>query len=224
MVKRIAYTIAELVVVISIVAFLGVISIYSYSKITERGEVLTIKTAYDMVKKGLKDVVENPTYYADGSDLSDTGEVTYVDDETASGTSKFRKLLLYEMSVSLGDSVSCLIYTGDGAHQTTQNCYMSENGIVFGIPDTDFSNLNMVSHVSNANQSTYKSLYITVYPHYNKIHQRKGDYLLEEAMILGVNPDGGLEIIDTDCDKKDSNGSFVNAGNMYCRASSYLTE
>ena len=162
----------------------------------------------------LEKTMTDPIYYSVNSDLSDTSLVT-LDDKSFAGENKFREIIMHEMGISTVGYVPCEILQGNNVVKSN-NCFVQDNGVVWGIPNTDFKSINL-RKTQNAQGTVSDYLPITIYSNSEKIY-REGGYFESESIILGVRKDGAITPITTvDCNQK-------NAQELYqCNSAEFFT-
>jgi len=204
-----AFTMAELLISLGIIALLSLIALYGLSKATPRVDKLKFKTANLSFKNAIDSMLNNSTYYSEEDGFTDISDVKlddmYAEDSVEyNGIMKFRNLLLHELGVSmLNTSFDCKILTTSTHPQTSHLCYRADNGVIWGIPDTDFKKTGVVK-ITNKNGFTSKYTPVTVYV--SSDYYKTDDDFKQYAIIYGVRRDGDITLIHTikDCDNKDN--------------------
>ena len=107
---------------------------------------------------------------------------------------KFKEGFKYTAN-AVKDGIVCDIYP----ENTSNDCFMTDDGVVYGIPDTDFDKENMET-IFDEDNDTIRVLPVTMYVDYDgsKKNPKK------DAIIIGVQYDGNLRFIRNRSCKKDS--------------------
>ena len=196
-----AFTLAELMMVIAVSATIGIITIGTYTGVEKYLNKVKLNNTTLEFKNGINSVITNPNYYTDDGDLANTKEVKVENAYDGSerihkGRNKFRSLLLYELKVLESSQIPCYIMS-DNKNVSYGNCYKGQNNVIWGIPDTDFTEVG-ITFSSDASGSVYKYVPITVYPPSAK-YATLSDFN-KYAVIFGVRRDGDITIINNiDC-------------------------
>ena len=213
--KQTAFTLAEILVVLGIIAVVTVLGTIVIAKSSPEVYKLRTKQSYLLLKRALGAVVTNPLYYTPEGNLADLSAST-TDDETYVGTTKFRELMLKEMEIDDSSRVDCEILTSSGP-EVVRTCYQTENSVIFGIPNTDFINENLIRH-RNVQGSVANYLPITIYPNSSIVLNQKSGYLEKGAIFIGVRADGAVSIVNSiDCEEGN------NKDTIQCRAADYIS-
>ena len=178
---------------------------------------MKFKTAYITVEKAVEAMLEDETLYPGDEELADLSEVKDEFNNTYKDDSKFREIFKVKANAvrevteskttsnSSKSKLTCEICTGSNSSETSQSCFRTTGGIVFGIPDTDFN-----EHTIDPHTDAYKYVPITVYTKYSNTATLKDD-----AFIVGVSYNGKIRLLTTViCNK--------NSKEMQCQAEKYL--
>ena len=196
-----AYTLAEVLLTMTIWATISVLLMCVYKGSSNYIEKMKVQNVTLEFKRALNSVVTNSSYYPGSDDLGNLKEVKIenIDDadyKIYKDEYKFRGLLLRELDVKELGPFDCHMMVGD-KNISLSSCYKGDNGVVWGIPDTDFDKINMVS-VQNATGSVYKYLPVTIYPDIKNIS--KIEDFDRYANVYGIRRDGDVTIINNiDC-------------------------
>ena len=196
-----AFTLVELLLSLAIGGVMCITLLCVYNGASNYIEKIKLQNVIQEFKTGLNSVIKNPTYYANDSDLANLEEVKIenaVDGSYKSykATTKFRGVLLRELNVREYDPISCYIMMED-KHYSLDNCYKGDNNVVWGVPETDFVEKNVV-FAQNASGSVYKYVPVTIYPDLK--HLTEIADLDRYALVYGVRRDGDITVIATvDC-------------------------
>ena len=196
-----AYTFAEVMISLSIWAAISVLTVNVLKGTTEYVEKVRYKNVTLEFKNGLNRVMTNPYYYPGDSDLANIKEVKIENDADATYKSyknktKFRGLLLKELDIREQNPILCYMMTKDKT-TSLDNCYRGANNVIWGIPDTDFDNTNIVN-AQTASGSVYKYVPVTIYP--DSKHYSSSLDFDKYAIVYGVRRDGDITMINNvDC-------------------------
>ena len=200
-----AYTLAETMLTMLIWAFVAVLTLSVFKGAGEYIEKIKLKNVTLEFKHALDAVVTNPYYYPLDSDLANLDEISEENALDATnvaykGKNKFRSLLLKELNVSNVGLTSCYIMIKD-KKVSLENCYKGTNNVLWGIPDTDFDETNIVL-AKNPSGSVFKYVPVTIYPDV-KNYSSIADFNAY-AIVYGVRRDGDVTIINNvDCTKNE---------------------
>jgi len=208
-----AHTIAEVIIVFALIAFIGTISISVMSHHTESDNKIRIKTSYMEITQILDNILDNPRYYSSASDFTDTSSVKlFGGEEFNGGDTKFREIIMYEMGQKVNNYISCEAMNTDGNISLVKQCFQSDNETIWHIPRSDF-NIDTYRY----NGANYVP--IVFYPDPKPILRNDSNYFNREAVILGVARDGSIALIKTvDCKNKS------NKEHMQCLAETYISD
>lgn len=202
-----AFTLAETVMVITVLGFLFGITVLNISKITPDNDKAKFKKAYANIESAVSRLINDKALYPNSDGFLNTSPVILqVTGETIGfngSSSKFREAMQYQLNV-VKNKINCEMYSG--TFSSTQ-CFMNEDGVVYGIPDTDFSTTGVIDHADLG-----KVVPIVLYTNWREGETRKVD---NDAFIVGVRYDGNIRILYTVNCKK-------NPDNMQCRSAEYL--
>jgi len=212
-IQKKAFSAAELIIGIVILAFVSTTLLRVLNVNHEHVQKIKFQNALTSFKMALEYVLINPLYYSSSADLSDVSLIN-IDDETFGGDTKFRELVLKELGIDFRGRFECEILEGDNVG-VSGNCYKQDNGTIWGIPNTDFSTLNL-KQAQNSLGSVSNYLPVTIYVDPEVI--QKTDYFEQNAILLGVRSDGVLTVLNTiDCDKEENQAA------LQCHTKDYLT-
>lgn len=214
-----AVILVEQLLVFIMLGVLSTLVVFGFRNITTKtGDYLKLKNGYMSLKQNVNNITSNSAYYSAKGDLSDLSEASIgydtleadagLSSEVMSGESKFRQILMMEMGLMKLDTdmYNCKVKQGetvilvkDSSELSSSVCYVSDNGVVFGIPNTDFKKSNLAL-VKNAKGERTRYLPITMYPDVKKLD--KSDAYEKYSFIVGLRADGAITVInDVDCEK-----------------------
>ncbi len=117
------------------------------------------------------------------------------------GSAKFRNAFYENLVTPRTDF--CPVHNGNGI-QTDLKCYFAADGLVWGVPYTDFQETGIV-YVTKRGVSNIAYVPITVYPVYNhkKANENASEYFYNNAMVYGLRKDGDLIFLDQLIEKEE---------------------
>lgn len=217
--KIMAFTLAEIVLTLGIVSILiGLMS----SKVMRQSpdiEKTKVKKAYIVVERTINSLINNEVLYPNADMLMRdlTPVITSVGDRFGNsdddGVTKFRDGFKYYLDI-LEEDISCTTQLGN-----SDNCFRTADGIVFGIPDTDFVEDGVSNFTDDTNRAAANNLArtyvpVTVYPKWEK--NGENDFR-NDTMVIGVRFDGQIRILNND-----RNCPADNNKRLACRLESIL--
>lgn len=212
--KNNAFTLAESLLAL---VLLGTLITLTTSKFLRQAPDINktrFKKAYVVTEQTIQKLVRNEVLYPDSSMFRNTEPVTTtVGDQfgVSNRNAKFRDAFKYYLSI-IRENIQCDVYKNENSN----NCFMSNDGIVYGIPDTDFSNVGIVDVNSTVvgptginREITESYVPITVYTSWKNKRNVSTD-----AFVIGVRYDGRIKILNnTGCARPDD---------LRCKAEEYL--
>lgn len=214
------FTLVEALIAMAIIAFVSLLSVHMFMRVSPRVDKLKFKNANLSLKHAISNVLSNPSYYSEESALTDLDDVTFEDMHSEGGiryggVEKFRHILLRELGVRIaGNNIPCYMPVNSAEPKLTQLCYKSDNGAIWGIPDTDFINVGVVKQM-NSTGAISKFVPVTIY--FNNFTETvQGFY--NYAVVIGVRADGSTSLLDSvvDCKNKlNKNYAQCNVEDMF---------
>lgn len=210
--KNNAFTLAEILLTLVILGLLIVLTSSRLLRQTPDINKTRFKKAYVVTEQIVQKLVRNEVLYPGSKILKNTepvittaGDQFGVSDEKA----KFREAFKYYLSI-VKDNIQCDVYQNGSSNE----CFMSNDGVVYGIPDTDFEDIGVVKFTlssdgaaGNVIQEAYVP--VTVYTSW----KTKKD-ISTDAFVIGVRYDGKIKILNNEgCASKDD---------LRCKAEAYL--
>ena len=201
-----AFTLAEIVMAISIVGFLFGITVMNISKITPDNDKAKFKKAYANIEGAVARLINNEAIYPNDEGFRNTEPIIFEGTGETIGFdgphSKFREGIQYELNV-IKAKLNCKLYKGTSS---STKCFLNEDGVVYGIPDTDFDGLGTVS-----NNDLGRVTPIVIYTSW-----KEGQNVDDHAFIIGVSYNGSIRILNSgvNCEKKPES--------LQCRAKEYI--
>ncbi len=219
--KKNAFTLAEILITLVILGTLITLTSSRLLRQTPDIDKTRFKKAYAVTEQTVQKLVNNDVLYPGYKILKNTEPViTTAGDQfgTQDENAKFREAFKYYLSI-VKDNLECDIYQNGHSNK----CFMTNDGVVYGIADTDFENIGVVefnlpsSTVSGAStgalpvQSNIKEAYtpITVYTSW----QKQKD-ISKDAFVIGVRYDGKIKIM--------NNENCASPKDLRCKAEEYL--
>jgi len=195
--RNLAYTLAEIMLSLVII---GVLIGFTVSKVLKQSpdiDKTRVKKAYLTIEKTITSMLDNEVLYPDEYMLKNLESVTTtVGDQfgTKNRQTKFRDAFMYYQNI-VEEDISCEVYTSNTVSQKVNNCFKSSDGIVYGIPNTNFENVGVVSYKgTRVGAREHKYVPITVYPNFESKNNLEND-----TMRVGVRFDGKIQILNTEC-------------------------
>ena len=191
--KSQAITLAEVLIVLVLIGTLMVMTLSNGKKALPNIDKTRCKKAYNTIEKVLSNMLNDDNLYPQENGFADTRAVTTQFGEVFGGTdvnTKFRDAFKYEVN-AVKDNIPCKIY--NGSTLTEADCFKTEDGTVFGIPDTDFY---------KTGTKTLSGKYytpITVYSNFEKNSDAQSG-----AFFIGVRYNGETKLMTTvsSCNKE----------------------
>ncbi len=197
--KKNAYTLAEIMLSLVVI---GVLIGFTTSKVLKQSpdiEKTRVKKAYLTIEKTITAMLDNAVLYPDDFMLKNLEAVTTsVGDQfgTNDKLTKFRDAFMYYQNV-VEEDITCSVFTGNAVVQEVSNCFKTSDGIVYGVVDTNFENVGVVSYTgTRVGAREHKYAPITAYPNFESKKNAQTD-----AMVIGVRFDGKIQILNTQCNE-----------------------
>lgn len=191
------FSLAEVLMVLFIVGFIYLITALGFSGIFADTKTGKFKKAYTSIENTIGYLINNENLYNSGKGFMDANPIKLESGETLgiSETSKFRDSFRYYVG-AIKDNLDCELYNG----KSETGCFQSDDGIVWGIPDTNFKDINTIE-VNDYDNTKIKAVPITVYLEFKQVSTLKND-----AFVAAVTYDGRIKILDNfsniDCEKE----------------------
>ena len=187
--KSYAFTLMELLITLSVIGVLIAITITGTKYLTPDVDKARFKKAYTTVEKTVTKLINDDDVYPDdmgfmnlSSVITDLNESFGLED----GRTKFRDAFKY-LQNTIKDDLDCpMLSVGMG------KCFMTDDGVVWGIPDTDFNSKGVVQ----VDGITYAP--ITIYTNWEKLTKSGGvstSKMDDNAFFIGVKYDGNIRIL-----------------------------
>lgn len=211
--KKIGHTAVETLVAISLIAFIGTISIMLFTQNFNSDTKIRIKNCYLEITQVVDKILNNPRYYSSTADFTDTSEVDLFGGQSFSkGVQKFKQIVAYEMGQELGGKIKCEALSFDGSKGVKNDCFQGDNGAIWYIAESDFN-------VKTYRYNNTNYVPITFYPNPRAVNANDINYFDEEAVIIGVARDGSIGLIQTVNCKTKKYKDY-----MQCKAESLIAE
>lgn len=184
--KNKGFTLSEVVIALGIMATIIALSITVRNTFIGSTN-LSIKKASMVLNEVIQNLLNDANYYAQDSSFVDLKEVRLADNTPVRGEIKFKEL--FKSMIKLhgaftGDRVLlCPILVSEYDVEDESVCYMTEDGIVWGIPNTDFRENNVVKILSRGYETPY--LPISVY-----VNCKLGDFTQDGVVHCEGSEDG----------------------------------
>ena len=208
-----AFTLAETLIVLSIIGVLLVITAKGISRIALDKDLTKFKKTYSEIEATVSYLIQNETIYGTMSGFKDTDSVVLENIGQTLGqdkVTKFRDAFKYRMH-SVEDKINCPIYNPNSDNGESNLCFRTDFGVVIGIPDTDFVSKGTVN-IKDAENYNVAATPITFYTSY-----QQGQTVKDNAIVVFVTYDGKIffrNIKDLECNSKSKN--------MQCKIEKYI--
>jgi len=195
-----AFSLAETMMMLSVIGILLVLTAKSASKISLDQDLAKFKKAYIGIEQTVSSLINDQLFYGsansgfkdlDAVTLENIGEVI-----GQNGVTKFRDAFKYNTKY-VEDKIDCPIYKGT----SSSKCFLTDYGVVFGIPDTDFVKKGVIE-IEDANNNKIPATPITFYTNY-----KEGQNVDDNAFVVAITYDGRIYFQNTDgakCNNKAS--------------------
>lgn len=187
-----AYSLAEIMISLALMTvLLGLVT----SRVLKQSpdiEKVRVKKAYVVIEKNINSMINNDVVYSGDNMFRNLEAVTTsVGDQfgVENPNTKFRDAFMYYLTV-VDENLTCDILVDEVSSVSVDNCFKSSDGVVYGIPDTDFETVGVFPYRSErvgAREHMYVP--ITVYPNF----ENKQD-VEKDTMLIGVRFDGKIMI------------------------------
>ena len=208
--KRMGFSLAETMMMLAVVGILLVFTAKSASKISLDQDLARFKKAYSGIEQTVSYLVNDQLFYGTTSGFKDIDPITLENIGEVmgqKGVTKFRDAFKYHIKY-VEDKIDCPIYGGT----SSSGCFMTDDGVVFGIPDTDFAEKGVIT-IKDANNNSVKAAPITFYTNY-----AKGQTVDDNGFVVAITYDGRIYFKNTVGKACDSGKSKK----MQCRLKDYV--
>lgn len=233
--KKLALTLVESLIALSVLGVICALSMTVNRNFSSETKVnMSIKKASQTLTDVVQDMLDDANFYGATNNFSDITEVRLNNGQRVSGEEKFRELfkskIILHQGVSSGSNVLlCPILVSDSIVSSDKICYMTQDGIVWGIPDSDFKTQNVVSIKRRGYATPYVP--ITVYTNCEIEHKEEdssvlackgtvdgSDYFDKSAVVFAVRQDGDIRPYSRlDC------GNSQNRETLQCRLAEIIS-
>ena len=192
-IKKLAYSLAEIMVALGVTGILIGLLTTKVLRQSPDIEKTRVKKAYIAIEQTISSMINNDVLYPDDNMLKNLESVTTsVGDQFGvnSPNAKFREAFMYYLNIA-EEGFSCEAFVNATASVDIDTCFMSSDGVVYAIPDTDFERTNVVPYKGTrvgAREHMYAP--ITVYPNFENKQNPQTD-----TMLVGVRYDGKIKIL-----------------------------
>ncbi len=199
------YTLMETLIVLVVLGTVFALTV-SVTKNMRNNTNMAIKKASQTMNEVVENLLSDMNYYSGDEGFGDIREVKLSNGRPVRGDEKFRELfknmLRLNMRMREGEILLCPILGANNQVLKDAECFMSEDGIVWGIPDTDFREKNIVKMMRRGYETTYVP--VTVYPNCQLeneaddngiVHCKKSEsatYFDTNAIVFAVRKDGDI--------------------------------
>ena len=214
--KKHAFTMAEVLISLMIIGFLFAITVINMSGISANNNTTRFKKAYSLLEGNILHLINNSAIYGTSVGFRDTESINVENTGEILGFdpySKFRDCIKYRLNV-VKDEIKCNLYGGSGGKFTSvSGCFQTDDGIVWGIPDTDFVKKQVIS-IKDSDNDSITALPVTVYVDY-----KENQTVKDNAVVFAVTYDGKIYILknieNVNCNDKSQE--------IQCKVDKYIT-
>ena len=148
--KKLGLTLAESLIALSVLGVICALTMTVNRNFSSETKInISIKKASQTLTDIVQDMLDDANFYGATNNFSDITEVRLNNGQRVSGETKFRELfkskIILHQSVSGNNVLLCPILISDSTVSSDEICYMTQVGIVWGIPDSNFKTGNVVS-------------------------------------------------------------------------------
>lgn len=199
------FTLSELLIALGIMAVLVTLTISVNRGNSDINVNLSLKKASQTINEIVQNLLNDADYYDENSSFADLNEVRLIsDNRPVSDESKFRELfvsMLKQSGVLPANGVlTCPVLLSEYNINENGLCFMSEDEIVWGIPDTDFRSINVVKILRKGFETPYVP--VTVYPkcklvnvgnnNFSCKYNNAKEFFNSEAVVFAIRQDGDI--------------------------------
>lgn len=187
-----AYTLVEILISITVIGFLFAVAILGISKVMTDNSMARFKKGYANLEQTVAYLINNESIYGTSDGFKNTSSVTLEDVGDTIGSrelEKFRDAVKYHLNV-VKDKLKCQTYYSSGWYKQSF-CFMTDDGVVYGIPNTNFQRTGVKYFKIIYGDSDYEKVYllpVTMHVNYNANDTEQTD----DAVIAGINYDGRI--------------------------------
>ena len=187
--KNIGFSLAEILIALIIVGILFAMTVLNMKAIIADQNAAKFKKAYANFEKCISELINNETIYGTAAGFKETGAIIIQEIGEVFGKkpeNKFRDSFKYYIN-PIKDNIQCKLYTGS----SSTGCFQTDEGVVWGIPDTDFSTLGVVKNAKDSDGDPITVVPITLYLDYKEGQDPKDD-----AVVIFLSYRGQIAIPD----------------------------
>lgn len=209
--KKYAFTVVEVLLTLAILGFMILMITLNARKQIPDVDKAHYKKAYLVIEQTVANLINDEQLYPDlfsGFKFTDRAVTEFGEVIGDDPYEKFRDAFKYVVD-PLKDDIPCPCAA---AGQCT--CFMTDDGVVYGIPDSDFDSINVVDNLYKIDGTTVeKFLPITIYTNWKKTSSDNAYDL--DATYVGVQYNGNIRIFHpAECSEADNH--------RYCKEEEYL--
>jgi len=199
------YTLMETLLAIMVLGTVFALTV-SVTKNMRNNTNMAIKKASQTMNEVVENLLSDMNFYSGADGFGDLRDVKLSNGFPVGGDEKFRKLfrnsLRLNMRMQEGEILLCPILVSSSIVQNDAECFMSEDGLVWGIPDTNFKDKNIVKMMRRDYETAYVP--VTVYPNCQLEGQADSNgivrcensnsatYFDDNAIVFAVRKDGDI--------------------------------
>lgn len=181
------FTLADVMISMIIVGILFAMTVLNVKGIVADNNTARFKKAYANLEKTLAFLVSEQSLYGSISGFKDTDAVIIKKTSEILGqdpASKFRDCFKYYIDI-VKDNIPCSLYQGS----SSMGCFQTGEGVVWGIPDTDFVKKNVIT-IEDSDGDPVVAVPITIYLDYNEASTIEHD-----AIVAAITYEGRITLL-----------------------------
>ena len=226
------FTLVEALIALVVVSTIFALTI-SVNRSVVNNSNMAIKKASQTLNDVVQSLLDDMNYYSGDDAFGDLREIRLADGQPVSGERKFQDLFKNMIKLNErhkeGEILLCPILISQSEIQNDGACFMSEDGIVWGIPETDFRTKNIVKLSRRGYETAYVP--ITIYPNCkfgeadtNGVSRCTKDinhetYFDDEAVVFAIRRDGDIRVYSRyDCTNNE------HKGRLQCRTAEIISD
>ncbi len=212
------FSLADVLISLLIIGILFTLTALNMTGIMADNNTAKFKKAYAALENTTSFLINQEVFYGTLGGFKDTDAVKIENINELLGqnpTSKFRDCFKYYVN-AVKDNIPCTLHSGTSATK----CFQTDDGIVWGIPDTDFVKKGIIT-ISDPDNSknNITAVPITIYLDYKD----KKSTLKQDAIVAAVVYDGRIKMLKN----KDKGGLSVTCHNqsqdpVICKLDKYI--
>lgn len=187
--KNNGFSLVEVLLTLSVLGGLFAIAVSAVPTLMPNADLAKFKKAYSVTEFSVRSLLDNEVLYGGSGGFLDTTPVELSSNNTIIGyngkAAKFREAMQYVMTVAKS-GIDCPLPAGFSC-SLKNCCYKTDDGVVWGIPDTDFDSRGVATITEEGIKYNYAP--IAVYTNFENKSKIKNAY------IIGVDADGRIALL-----------------------------